>query len=182
MKPLIIYAHPDKKGHCPEILKEVIKTLKDYELLNLYKLKYDSVLSADELYTSGKYSVSKQTKSIQKKIDECQPLIFIFPNWWGRSPAILEGFIDKVFTPGFAYDYEGKRPVPLLRGKDAIVFITSGAPMIVTKLMGNLPKRIIKHALGFCGMKTKVYQMGGCFELTKKNKDKIKKLVTKALK
>ena len=54
----------------------------------------------------------------------------IYPDWWGMPPAILKGWIDRVFRPGFAYEFEGeefteKEKVPLLTGKRAMVVTTT---------------------------------------------------------
>ena len=61
-------------------------------------------------------------------------LILIFhPNWWGQPPAILKGWIDRVFRLGVAYDYppdvgpEGA-PTGLLRATCGLVFNTSNTP------------------------------------------------------
>ena len=61
-------------------------------------------------------------------------LIMVFhPNWWGQPPAILKGWIDRVFRPGVAYDYppgvgaEGA-VIGLLAAKAALIFNTSNTP------------------------------------------------------
>ncbi len=187
MGSLIIYAHPDIEGHCSTVLKEVEKELKikklDYELIDLYKIKYDPVMYKEELYTAGRRKVSAQNKRFQKKIQESDSLIIIYPVWWSGMPAILKGFFDKVFTPHFAFKYEGIQPRGLLKDKKAIVIITSGAPAFLSKIiLGDRPRKLIKNdILNFCGIKTKVYQIGSCNVLDQKKKKKIKKIVKKAI-
>jgi len=185
MKTLIIYAHPETKGHNPLILKQVKAKLdaknKDYEILDLYKMKYDPILHKEEHYTQGNTVISKQNKEIQEKIKQSD-LIFIYPVWWGTMPAILKGFFDKVLTPGFAYIFKGKMPTPLLKGKKALVITTVGAPNFFYLLTGNRPKKIIsKNILKFCGIKTKVFQIDNANKLNKEQEQKIKKAVNKGL-
>ena len=116
MKTLIIYAHPKTEGHCSTILYEVKKVMKEkkkkYDLIDLYKIKYDPILHDEEHYTAGEghRKVSKENKKFQKMIKDTNELIFIYPIWWGSMPAILKGFIDRVFTSHFAYQYKG--PIP----------------------------------------------------------------------
>jgi NAD(P)H dehydrogenase (quinone) len=61
-------------------------------------------------------------------------LILVFhPNWWGQPPAILKGWIDRVFRPGVAYDYPPNTgydgvPIGLLKARCAMVFNTSNTP------------------------------------------------------
>ena len=187
MKVLIVYAHPDTDGHNPLILREVVDYVKasrvDYKVLDLYKLKYDPVLHAKELYTAGNRSISKQNKEFQKLILNSDHLIFISPVWWNDVPAILKGFFDRVLTPGFAYKFENKRPKGLLKGKSATVFLTTGASDFLYWLFErNIASRILKtYILGFCGIKSKVFRIGGAHTLDDKQKLRIKKTVDKAL-
>lgn len=184
MKPLIIYAHPATKGHCSTILGEVKKRLKDYELIDLYKLKYDPVMHENEHYTSGNYEVSKQNKKFQKMISGADKLIFIYPVWWASMPAILKGFVDKVFTSHYAFKYVKGIPRGLLKGKKAAVFMSMGGPKWVTRLfLGNRAAKIMKKdILRFCGISSKVFQIGKATKLDQKQIRKIKIQVKKGLK
>jgi putative NADPH-quinone reductase len=54
-------------------------------------------------------------------------LIFVHPNWWGQPPAVLKGYIDRVFRPPHAYGFPennsgGGLPVAKQNGKVGIVF------------------------------------------------------------
>jgi NAD(P)H dehydrogenase (quinone) len=82
-------------------------------------------------------------------------------------PAIMKGFIDRVFSAGFAFKYTNGVPVGLLKGKKATVFVSSGARKILTKVfLGNrFEKLIASDILGFCGIKAKVYQVGNAKQL-----------------
>ncbi len=187
MKTLIIYAHPNTEGHNSTILKEVKANLKEqkqtFEVINLYKDKFDPVLSEEELVMGRKKKPTVQIKKYQEKIKQSKQLILIYPIWWGSMPAILKGFIDRVLSAGFAFKYVNGRPVGLLKGKIAKIFITTGGPKIIYKFLGNVPKRSIKTSvMMFCGIKTKVYHMGGCQTLDDKKISKIRIWVKKALK
>ncbi len=186
MKILIVYAHPKTKGHCPKILEKTIEELVarniPYEVLDLYKMNYDPILREDEHYTSGNRNISAENLSIQKKIIGSNHFIFIYPIWWGAMPAILKGFFDRIITPGFGYRYENVLPKKLLKGKKAIVIMTSGGPIWYSYLRGNRPKKNIKNdILEFCGIKTKVYQIGKCRKLDDEKISKLNKVVQKAV-
>ncbi len=177
MKTLVIYAHPEHKGHCSTILDNVKKNI-DCEILDLYKIKFNPLLTPQEYAIKPKVMF----KGIQQKIAKADNLIFIYPHWWGGMPAILKGFFDRVFTHGFAFKFEGDMPEGLLTNKKAIVFKTYGGPFIFQLLMGNHDAHVIKNdILGFCGIKAKVYPLGGCKKLNKEKKDKINVMVEKAL-
>ena len=187
MKTLIIYSHPTTGGHCAEILKSVVDELKnkktDFLLLDLYKMKYDPVLHEDEHYTRGKYKISKRNKEIQKQITDAEKLIFIYPVWWNSMPAMMKGFIDRVFTAKFAFKFVNGYPIGLLKGRKAAVFITSGANNFFSWLIfrKRAAKIMKKDILQYCGIKTKVFQFGGALEFNEKSSLKIKKLVNKGL-
>src|SRR5688500_7836161 len=41
----------------------------------------------------------------QKLIAAADHLVFVYPTWWGTMPALLKGFLDRVLTPGFAFEH-----------------------------------------------------------------------------
>jgi len=187
MKTLIVYAHPPVEAHCPYIFKEVKSLLGahkiSYDVIDLYKEKYDPVLHAKELYTIGNRDMSKQDIAYQKKVERCKQMIVIYPIWWNTMPAILKGFFDKVFVAGFAFKYDKGIPRKLLKGRTASVFLTSGSNILLSSLfLGNRAKKIMTHdILGFFGIKAKGYQLGGARRLTDGNKARITALVKKGL-
>ncbi|MFP4523695.1 MAG: NAD(P)H-dependent oxidoreductase [Candidatus Woesearchaeota archaeon] len=194
---LVIYAHPDTGGHNKSILDHVIADLDgrgvSFEVIDLYKLKYDPVLHEKEHYTAGKRQVSAQNRRFQKKIGKADRLVFIYPVWWGLMPAVLKGFLDRVLTPHFAYRYRrlpfsffglSARPVGLLKGKKAAVFMTIGAPRWLHRLFSRDAQQFLArhNILGFCGVKARTFTLSGCDKaLTKKKEKKIDKLVSRGL-
>ena len=183
---LIIYAHPNKLGHCGQILKEVISGLEkkkvNYELLDLYAMNYDPVLKDDEHYTSDHREVSPENSALQAKIKNSGKFIFIYPAWWNSAPAILKGFIDRIFTARFAYYYKNGLPKTLLSGKAAVI-VSTGSPRIVTKFIykdGSI-KLLTRDTLKFCGIKAKGFVIDRATKLTDKQKSKIAKKVKSAL-
>jgi NAD(P)H dehydrogenase (quinone) len=182
VKTLIVYANPKEEGHCRAILKELKSSIDDYDVMDLYKMKFNPVLGKDEFTKYGHVKAGKNIKDMQSRIRKVKKLIFVYPHWWGGMPAIMKGFFDRVFTEGFALKFKGKRPKGLLKGKTALVFKTSGAPVFIHKFMGNRDANMIKkEILGFCGIKTTVVQIGMCTELNDKKVNKIKKKVKKSL-
>lgn len=154
---LIIYAHPDEQSFNAAILQRVAETIKalgnEYTILDLYKEQYNPVLTAAEI--KGESII--ETLRYQQLIKDASDIVFIFPVWWFRAPAILEGFIDKTFTPKFAYRFKplfGKYglPIPLLKEKTVTTFVTHGAPALPVKtLYVNVVKyRFLLGFLSFC--------------------------------
>lgn len=186
-KTLIIYAHPHKNGFCGKILSETITQLQDenaqFDVIDLYAINYDPVLKAEEHYTSGGYVVSEQNKKFQDMIMDAKNLIFIYPVWWQNMPAILKGFCDRVFTSRYAFRYEGKIPIGLLKGRKAAVIISTGAPRIITFFYtgDRAIKVLTKDLLQFCGIATRGFVVDNAHTMTHKRQQKIIQRVTQAL-
>ena len=93
----------------------------------------------------------------QKLIAAADHLVFVYPTWWGTMPAILKGFIDRVFTPGFAFEHieGGTGYAPLLGGKSAQVITTMDSPKWVYRFIYRSPghNAMRRATLEFCGVK-----------------------------
>ncbi|MBD3209410.1 NAD(P)H-dependent oxidoreductase [Candidatus Woesearchaeota archaeon] len=197
MRTIIIYVHPAKKGHNASFLERAERWLREndeeYELVDLYEKGYDPVLQKQEHPSSGTPAVSEETKRYQEKIKGADRLILIYPIWNGGPPAILKGFFDRVFTARFAFRYQRlpfpifglrARPVGLLRGKKAVVFLTSGSMRWTQRLFLRDFYRVAakKAVLSFCGIRTKVSLLDGCTgPLTRRQRQKIERMAVRGL-
>ena len=188
MKNLIIYAHPNKTGHCGEYLKSVEKELKkkdyEYEVINLYEENFNPILLPSEHYTSGNRDFEIKVLDYQKKITASKKIILIYPNWWNGVPAILKGFFDRVFTPHFGYKYIKGVPVGLLKGKKTIIFTSTGGPWIYTYFVKKMRflKSVRNDVLSFCGIKSKAYVLYSANKMTNRDVVNIEKYVKRGMK
>lgn len=93
-----------------------------------------------------------------EKILWAEHLVWIHPVWWGGIPAIMKGFIDRLFLPGFAFNYQEKSPFPigLLKGKTAHIITTLDQPSWYYWLVYGRPSvnQLKKSTLQFCGIKS----------------------------
>lgn len=92
-----------------------------------------------------------------EKIKQADHLVWIYPTWWGGMPAVMKGFFDRIFLPGFAFKYHEKSPFPekLLKGKTSEIITTMDTPVWYYKLVfRNAGVHTLKNGiLGFCGVK-----------------------------
>jgi len=184
---LIIYAHPGTKGFNSRTLEEVQKLLesqgKEYEVLDLYRMDYDPVLKREELYTAGNKQIAEENLEFQKKITQASGMIFVYPVWWGGMPAILKGFMERVFTPGFAFKYRKDKfiksiPDKYLTDKRVVCFISSGAPRFLYALLLHPIKIINKFIIfGFFGAKSKTLQVYKATKLESRKEREIERVV-----
>lgn len=92
-------------------------------------------------------------------------LVWIHPVWWGGLPALMKGFIDRLFLPGFAYQYRENSLWwdKLLKGKTAHIITTIDQPGWYYWLMYGRPSvnQLKKSTLEFCGVRVmKVTYLG----------------------
>jgi putative NADPH-quinone reductase len=81
--------------------------------------------------------------------------VIIYPLWLGTMPALLKGFLEQVFRPGFAVTFElGKSWEKLLKGKSARVIVTMGMPASIYRwyFFAHSLKALERNILGFCGI------------------------------
>ena len=100
---------------------------------------------------------------MQDEIRKAEHLVFVYPNWWGTYPALLKGFIDRVFSNGYAFEYGESGAKGLLEGKTAKLYICTGNPGEYYEQSGMYDaQRRINDAgvFGFCGIDTKITFFG----------------------
>lgn len=130
MKHLIIYAHPNQESLNEQFKQSIEKILKQQEqeviVRDLYSQKFDPVLSLEDMTGQRKGTVNELIKIEQEYIMWADIVTFIYPIWWTGMPAIMKGYIDRVFSYGFAYRYDQGIQKGLLAGKQAIILNTHG--------------------------------------------------------
>jgi NAD(P)H dehydrogenase (quinone) len=146
MKILIVHAHPEPKSFCSAMKDTAVETFQslghEVQVSDLHQMNWNPVASGDDfevrsnpdylvyaLEQRESYKSEKISPDIQAEIDKlkwCDVLIFNFPMYWFSVPAILKGWIDRVFISGFCYG--GKRFYDQggLKGKKGLLAFTLG--------------------------------------------------------
>ena len=124
-KVFLVYGHYNEKSFNAAIRDTFIKTAKEngneVDCVDLYKEKFNPVFAGEE--------PDEVVIDHQKRIEKSDTIVLIAPIWNFRMPAILEGWIDKVLAPPWAFKFKklfGNYSYPLgnLKGKKAVVFCT----------------------------------------------------------
>ncbi len=157
MNYLIIHSHP-YKGSFNSAIVENLKDHKNATVIDLIKDEFNPVMGQEDLRLWGKGEPADQlVRKYQEEFKKADIIVFPFPIWWGVMPAVLKGFIDKVFLPGFAYKYNEKgEMLGLLEGKKAVVITTMETPKEFYNDVLNNPieNTFIKNTLLKCGIET----------------------------
>ncbi|MGL5785865.1 MAG: NAD(P)H-dependent oxidoreductase [Bacteroidales bacterium] len=131
MKQLVIYAHPDSKSFCHAIKDDYVQALqaqgKEVKVRDLYAEDFQPVLRYNELQQLCKGDeMNEDLKIEQAFIKWADVITFIYPVWWSGMPAILKGYIDRVFSYGFAFKFDNNRFVGMLTNKRVLIINTMG--------------------------------------------------------
>ena len=152
MKVLIVYAHPNPKSFNHAILEEFTRGLNDgghtYEVADLYAVDFDPRVKLEELAQFSGGQVANDALNHQQKVASADALAFIHPMWGWSIPAILKGWLERVFSYGFAYTTSEKGMEGLLKHNKALVLSTTGGPEDYYKFSGYLDAHM-KIANGF---------------------------------
>jgi NAD(P)H dehydrogenase (quinone) len=157
-KILIINGHPDKESFCFALAESYKKgadsASADCKLIHLIDLEFNPILN----HGYRKISVLEpDLVKMQAEITAADHLVFVYPNWWSTFPALLKGFIDRVFVPNFAFKYRENSVFwdKLLAGKTARLIVTMDTPWwyywLINKNAGHNAMRV--GVLEFCGIK-----------------------------
>lgn len=128
----LVHCHPDPNSFTASVAERVAGAFSDHEIVHttvdLYREGFEPTMPMDEF--SRKFSFDAEVQRHVALLEESTHLAIVHPDWWGTPPALLKGWVDRVFRPGVAYEFEGaefaqKKSSPLLAGTRAIVFVTS---------------------------------------------------------
>ena len=110
MKVLIVYAHPNLRSFNRAVLEAFTKGLSEgrhtYEVVDLYSIRFNPCLGGEDLANLMAGKTPDDIKEQQEKVSRSDGIVFIHPVWWTGPPAILKGWIDRVFSMGFAYRFD----------------------------------------------------------------------------
>jgi NAD(P)H dehydrogenase (quinone) len=153
MRVLVVFCHPARESFCGSILTAVLEELSarghETEVLDLYAKNFDPVLPRAE-WDCYETLVSPEIQRYADQISRSDGLIWIFPTWNYGMPAVLKGYIDRVWKPGIAFRLDRTRNVHFDSFKNLKFFIvatTYGASWLVNTFVGNPCKKVVANGL-----------------------------------
>lgn len=160
MKHAIILAHPRSGSFCATLAKTCADHLRagghEVVVRDLYGLDFDPRLKAEELPMANGARPAADIIVERELVADVDSFIFVYPFWFNAPPAILKGYVDRVFSMGFGYAPGLGGTESLLDGKTLLSFSTSGAPEDWVKDTGALKALMTVfdlHLAGVCGLR-----------------------------
>ena len=146
MNVLIVYAHEEPKSFNGAMRDTAVRVLKEaghtVEVSDLYSMqfnpvggKHDFTVLADSDFFKYGVEQTKATEGMtfaadvaaeQEKLLRADLLIFQFPLWWFGLPAILKGWVDRVFAAGLTYGGGRWYSNGVFKGRRAMLSLTTG--------------------------------------------------------
>ena len=157
-KVLIVLGHPNKESFCGALAASYREGAAaagaEVRELNIGDLRFEPIL---RLGYKEIQELEPDLVAAQDSIKWADHIVWVYPIWWGTMPALLKGFLDRTFLPGFAFKYRENSPWwdKYLAGRSARMIVTMDAPPIYDSLMyfGGGRRTMKKAVLEFCGIK-----------------------------
>ena len=159
MKHALIIAHPSDRSFTTTMARAYALALADHghavAVRDLYRMDFDPRLRAEEIPGPAGFSPGEDVKAEREVLHDVQAFAFFYPVWFNAPPAMLKGYLDRVFGMGFGYGMGENGNEPLLSGRSLVSFSSSGAPkswMVETGAWDAMRKLFDEHFAGVCGL------------------------------
>ena len=156
MRVLLIYCHPRPDSFCAVLRDAAAEALRSaghaVEIRDLYAEGFSPALDAEE---RGRYydeTAGADRREIASHVDSlrsAEALVLVYPTWWFGLPAMLKGWLDRVWLPGVAFALGGPGGLrPLLTNIRRITIVTTyGSPRWLLWLVGWPDWRLFRRGI-----------------------------------
>ncbi len=158
-KILVIDGHPNKDSLCFSLAEAYIEGAKavGYEVkkLRIMDLNFDPILRYGY---QKRMDLEPDLLSALELLKWADHLVWVHPVWWSALPALVKGFLDRLFLPSLTYNTipNSYRMEGLLKNKTAHIIATLDQPGWFYRLYFGAPsEKQLKSSLKLCGIKTK---------------------------
>lgn len=185
-KILVLDGHPYEKSFSSGLAQIYFAAARcaghEVKIVKLRNIKFDPILHFGYRKIQ---SLEEGLKKQQELLRWCEHLVVVTPVWWMNVPALLKGYFDRVFLPGFAYKYPRGNFAPqrLMKGRSVRVVYTQGGPQWAIRfLLGDsfwkALSRGVFHFVGFFPVRRTVFSNDSMLTEKKREKwrEKIRKL------
>ena len=148
MNIFIVYWHPEPRSFNGALLRTAVETLTgsghSVNTSDLHAMRFDPVSGrlnfktvkdssyfkqqTEELHATEVRGFSVEIEAEMEKLEWCDLLILQFPLWWFGLPAVLKGWVDRVFAMGRIYGMGRIYETGVFKGKRAMLSLTTGGP------------------------------------------------------
>jgi NAD(P)H dehydrogenase (quinone) len=157
---LVMFAHPRRDSFSGAILDSLCAGLTaaghTVEVGDLYRQGFDPRLRPEDYAQFEGNPMPDDVLAEQARVERADALAFVFPVWWWSLPAMLKGWIDRVFASGWAYEFTPSRSRGLLRDRPTLLLCVAGSREATYRKYGYdtaMHTQIDVGILGYCGIR-----------------------------
>ncbi len=159
MQHAVIVAHPNPRSFVASLAIAYVEAAESLGhrtiMRDLYGMSFDPCLKADEIPTSAGFAPRADVVGERAILRDVDVFALFYPFWLNAPPAMMKGYLDRVFGVGFGYAKGSNGNEPLLRGRRLISFTTSGAPkewVMRTGAWEAVRALFDEHVAAVCGL------------------------------
>ena len=159
MRVLAVFCHPRRDSFTGALLDAfaagIAQAGHDVELVDLHREGFDPRFRPEDYAQFRAEPMPQEVLAEQRRVDRSDALAFVFPVWWWSFPAMLKGWIDRVWSEGWAYTFTPERSKGMLRDRPAILLGSAATGAATYRKYGYdaaMKVQIETGILGYCGI------------------------------
>ncbi|MGQ0709023.1 MAG: NAD(P)H-dependent oxidoreductase [Rhodoferax sp.] len=157
---LVVLGHPAQDSLCADLAHAYAQAAQqqghEVRWLRLGQMAFDPVLHQGYREVQP---LEPDLQAAQQALQWAQHMLWVYPVWWGSVPALLKGFLDRVFLPGFAFRFRDGKPLPdkLLAGRSADLLVSMDTPPWYFRWVYRMPAiaQMRRPTLELCGIRVR---------------------------
>lgn len=152
-RALVLFSHPVAESYSAALHSTVVETLRlrgwDVDDCDLYAEGFSPVLTAEE--RRGYHEIGPNLAPVEAHVERlraAEALVMVFPVWNFGYPAMLKGYLDRVFLPGVSFEIAGGRPRGALHNIRKMAAVTTyGTTRLRAMVLGDPPRKSVTRHL-----------------------------------
>lgn len=128
-----------------------------HEVADLYREEFDPVFTVDDFGQFQGRALNPRLLQEQARVDRADAVVVVSPIWWLSLPAMLKGWFDRVWSNGWAYEWEHDPEGSLLSERPFVLLLTAAGSAATWERYGYaaaLDATLRIGLLGWCGAGT----------------------------
>ena len=160
MRVLSVFAHPRRESFTGAVQEALAVGVREsgheIEVADLYREGFRALLQPEDYAQFRGEAMPEEVLREQRRIERADALALVFPVWWWSFPAVLKGWIDRVFSDGWAYSFEPGMSRGKLRDRPTLVLGVAGSRESTYARYGYgeaMRLQLDVGILGYCGLR-----------------------------
>ncbi len=159
MNVLAVFCHPNADSFSAALLERFVAGAEaaghTVEVADLYREGFDPVMNLRDLQQFDNVAMPPEILAEQARVENADALCLVFPLWWWGMPAMLKGWLDRVWSAGWAYRWERDPQGSLLAPRPCTLLVSAGASSAMMAQQGYDKKIELlwrRGVLDYCGV------------------------------